>query len=88
MRCIWACGALRVWEFLVACMPAWTPMPHVAWDARNGQARARRSWMPCHAMPGPPFPPSLTQLADFLRVPLERAGGMMPLPDVYCMYNR
>lgn len=42
----------------------------------------------CHAMPGPPFPPSLTQLADFLRVPLERAGGMMPLPDVYCMYNR
>ena len=28
------------------------------------------------------------QLADFLRAPLERAGGMMPLPDVYCMYNR
>ena len=31
---------------------------------------------------------ALLQLADFLRGPLERAGGMMPLPDVYCMYNR
>jgi EAP30/Vps36 family len=28
------------------------------------------------------------QLADFLRVPLERAGGMMTLPDVYCLFNR
>ncbi|EFN52457.1 hypothetical protein CHLNCDRAFT_12611, partial [Chlorella variabilis] len=28
------------------------------------------------------------QLADFLRVPMERASGMMPLPDVYCLYNR
>eukprot|EP00898_Chlorokybus_atmophyticus_P007091 jgi/Chlat1/7383/Chrsp6S07420 len=28
------------------------------------------------------------QLADFLLVPLERAGGMIALPDVYCMFNR
>ena len=28
------------------------------------------------------------QLADFLKGPVERAGGMMPLPDVYCLYNR
>lgn len=28
------------------------------------------------------------QLSHFLRVPLERAGGLMVLPDVYCLYNR
>lgn len=28
------------------------------------------------------------QLSDFLAAPMERAGGMMPLPDVYCLYNR
>nr|KAI3430421.1 hypothetical protein D9Q98_005016 [Chlorella vulgaris] len=28
------------------------------------------------------------QLADFLKAPVERASGMMPLPDVYCLYNR
>ena len=28
------------------------------------------------------------QLADFLRPVIERAGGMMPLPDVYCLFNR
>ena len=28
------------------------------------------------------------QLADFLRPVMERAGGMMPLPDVYCLFNR
>jgi EAP30/Vps36 family len=32
--------------------------------------------------------PTAVQLADFLRVPLERAGGMMTLPDVYCLFNR
>jgi ESCRT-II complex subunit VPS36 len=30
----------------------------------------------------------MLQLADFLRGPLERAGGMMTLPDVYCLFNR
>lgn len=28
------------------------------------------------------------QLADFVRIPLERAGGMIALIDVYCMFNR
>lgn len=28
------------------------------------------------------------QLAEFLLVPLERAGGMMTLPDVFCLFNR
>eukprot|EP00210_Caulerpa_lentillifera_P004173 g3979.t1 len=28
------------------------------------------------------------QLADFLVTPLERVGGMMTLPDVYCRFNR
>ncbi|OEL22569.1 Vacuolar protein sorting-associated protein 36 [Dichanthelium oligosanthes] len=28
------------------------------------------------------------QLADFLRIPLEKAGGMMALVDVYCLFNR
>ncbi|KAL4422699.1 hypothetical protein ABPG75_008896 [Micractinium tetrahymenae] len=28
------------------------------------------------------------QLADFLAGPMQRAGGIMPLPDVYCLYNR
>lgn len=28
------------------------------------------------------------QLADFVRIPLERAGGMMNLIDVYCLFNR
>ncbi|KAK9843451.1 hypothetical protein WJX81_003206 [Elliptochloris bilobata] len=28
------------------------------------------------------------QLADFLRPRIERAGGMMPLPDVFCLFNR
>ena len=28
------------------------------------------------------------QLADFLTEPLGRCGGMMTLPDVYCLYNR
>jgi EAP30/Vps36 family len=31
---------------------------------------------------------AVLQLADFLRGPLERAGGMMTLPDVYCLFNR
>ena len=34
----------------------------------------------------PRFP--CPQLADFLVTPMERAGGMMPLPDAYCLYNR
>lgn len=28
------------------------------------------------------------QLADFLTLRIDRAGGMMPLPDVYCLFNR
>lgn len=28
------------------------------------------------------------QLADFLITPLQRVGGMMTLPDVYCRFNR
>lgn len=28
------------------------------------------------------------QLADFVQIPLERAGGMIALIDVYCMFNR
>ncbi|KAL4203201.1 hypothetical protein AMTRI_Chr01g126720 [Amborella trichopoda] len=27
-------------------------------------------------------------LADFVKIPLERAGGMMALIDVYCLFNR
>ncbi|CAH9111688.1 unnamed protein product [Cuscuta epithymum] len=28
------------------------------------------------------------QLADFIRIPLERAGGMINLIDAYCLFNR
>ncbi|KAJ3669008.1 hypothetical protein LUZ60_010958 [Juncus effusus] len=28
------------------------------------------------------------QLADFVKVPLEKAGGMIALVDVYCLFNR
>ena len=28
------------------------------------------------------------QLADFLAEPLARAHGLMPLTDVYCLFNR
>lgn len=28
------------------------------------------------------------QLADFLAPRVESAGGMMALPDVYCLFNR
>ncbi|XP_057980467.1 vacuolar protein sorting-associated protein 36 isoform X2 [Malania oleifera] len=28
------------------------------------------------------------QLADFIKIPLERAGGMINLIDVYCLFNR
>lgn len=28
------------------------------------------------------------QLADFVRLPLEKAGGMMNLIDIYCLFNR
>ncbi|OAY65418.1 Vacuolar protein sorting-associated protein 36 [Ananas comosus] len=28
------------------------------------------------------------QLADFVKLPLERAGGMMSLVEVYCLFNR
>ncbi|GLT50020.1 hypothetical protein SLA2020_235340 [Shorea laevis] len=28
------------------------------------------------------------QLADFVRIPLEKAGGMINLIDVYCLFNR
>lgn len=28
------------------------------------------------------------QLADYVRIPLERAGGMINLIDVYCVFNR
>ncbi|XP_078181953.1 vacuolar protein sorting-associated protein 36-like isoform X1 [Carex rostrata] len=28
------------------------------------------------------------QLADFVKVPLEKAGGMITLVDVYCLFNR
>ncbi|KAK9912243.1 hypothetical protein M0R45_036114 [Rubus argutus] len=28
------------------------------------------------------------QLSDFVRIPLERAGGMMNLIDIYCLFNR
>ncbi|KAK3228693.1 hypothetical protein Dsin_000574 [Dipteronia sinensis] len=29
-----------------------------------------------------------SQLADFVRIPLERAGGMISLIDIYCLFNR
>lgn len=44
-----------------------------------------------HCPASPPPPPcthTLEQLADFLVAPMARSGGMMPLPDVYCLYNR
>lgn len=46
-----------------------------------------------HQSPSPPHPtnptpPHPTQLADFLKGPVERFGGLMPLPDVYCLFNR
>ncbi|GMH07854.1 hypothetical protein Nepgr_009694 [Nepenthes gracilis] len=28
------------------------------------------------------------QLADFVKIPLERAGGMINLIDIYCLFNR
>ncbi|XP_051124051.1 vacuolar protein sorting-associated protein 36 [Andrographis paniculata] len=28
------------------------------------------------------------QLADFIKIPLERAGGMINLIDIYCLFNR
>ncbi|MCO5599202.1 hypothetical protein L7F22_053302 [Adiantum nelumboides] len=28
------------------------------------------------------------QLADFVKVPLQKAGGMLALVDVYCLFNR
>lgn len=28
------------------------------------------------------------QLADFLRPRLERSGGLLPMPDAYCLFNR
>ncbi|KAG2483880.1 hypothetical protein HYH03_017274 [Edaphochlamys debaryana] len=28
------------------------------------------------------------QLADFLEIPLQRCGGILTLPDVYCLFNR
>nr|KYP34305.1 Vacuolar protein sorting-associated protein 36 [Cajanus cajan] len=28
------------------------------------------------------------QLADFVKVPLERAGGIINLIDIYCLFNR
>lgn len=28
------------------------------------------------------------QLADFLATPLSRCGGLLSLPDVYCLFNR
>lgn len=28
------------------------------------------------------------QLADFLTPRVDKAGGMMPLPDTYCLFNR
>lgn len=28
------------------------------------------------------------QLADFLKGAMEKAGGLMPVPDVYCLFNR
>ncbi|GFR45576.1 hypothetical protein Agub_g6970, partial [Astrephomene gubernaculifera] len=28
------------------------------------------------------------QLADFLAAPLQRCGGLISLPDVYCLFNR
>ncbi|KAK3162261.1 hypothetical protein QOZ80_1BG0087500 [Eleusine coracana subsp. coracana] len=28
------------------------------------------------------------QLADFVRIPLEKAGGMIALVDIYCLFNR
>lgn len=28
------------------------------------------------------------QLADFVRIPVEKAGGMIALVDVYCLFNR
>ena len=63
----------------------------------SGCATSIRAPAPCLplAAPAPHRPalhpppwPTCQQLADFLRAPMERAGGMMPLPDVFCLYNR
>ena len=54
----------------------------------------RRLWRPSSALAdsdscAPMSKLSLwVQLADFLTARVERAGGMMALPDVYCLFNR
>ncbi|KAK9912217.1 hypothetical protein M0R45_036088 [Rubus argutus] len=35
-----------------------------------------------------PVSPTIVPLSDFVRIPLERAGGMMNLIDIYCLFNR
>lgn len=44
--------------------------------------------LPRPSPPSAPLNPSVLQLADFLVGPMQRSGGIMPLPDVYCLYNR
>ena len=61
------------------CVPFW-----VACFSTAGK-RDRQSSKQVDAMPDAH---AVSQLVDFLTPRINKAGGMMPLPDVYCLFNR
>ena len=42
----------------------------------------------CAKMWRPTKPYSAVQLGAFLQAPLRRAGGMLTLPEAFCLFNR
>ena len=61
------------------CVPFW-----VACFSTAGK-RDRQSSKQVDAMPDAH---AVSQLLDFLTPRINKAGGIMPLPDVYCLFNR
>ncbi|XP_004296704.1 PREDICTED: vacuolar protein sorting-associated protein 36-like isoform X1 [Fragaria vesca subsp. vesca] len=74
-----------------------TSQPSAAEDEELGSKQEMQDWLLSVGIISPVTKESAgalyhqqlsRQLADFVRLPLERAGGMMNLIDIYCLFNR
>ena len=64
---------------MTVCVPFWGPCFSIA---------GKGDMPSCQHADAMPDALSMVQLVDFLTPRINKAGGMMPLPDVYCLFNR
>lgn len=74
-----------VYHKIVLCIQVWQMF---LWIVLKTIWKAQESVESVEQLLARPCSPSFHQLSDFLVQPLQKAGGMMALVDVYCLFNR